>query len=149
LRQGSTPRTTFPRRTSDDKLSRRRLRERRRLAVITPVGDTATWALLQALDGLDARQQAISANVANVETPGYLAREVQFEDQLRAALAAGDPSKAGVEVTQSTAPTRANGNNVNVDLEITANSENLLRQRLAVQALNAKYSLVRTAITGR
>jgi flagellar basal-body rod protein FlgB len=117
--------------------------------VITPVGDTATWALLQALDGLDARQQAISANVANVETPGYLAREVQFEDQLRAALATGDLDRAGVEVSQSTAPTRANGNNVNVDLEITSNSENLLRQRLAVQALNAKYSLVRTAITGR
>ncbi len=35
-----------------------------------------------ALDGLMARQKAISANIANSETPGYQRKDVIFEDQL-------------------------------------------------------------------
>jgi flagellar basal-body rod protein FlgB len=36
-----------------------------------------------ALDGLMTRQKAIAANTANVVTPGYQRKDVQFEDQLR------------------------------------------------------------------
>lgn len=36
-----------------------------------------------AMDGLISRQQAISANTANVLTPNYQRKEVAFEDQLR------------------------------------------------------------------
>lgn len=35
-----------------------------------------------AMDGLLERQRAIGANIANVETPGYLRKEVAFESQL-------------------------------------------------------------------
>ena len=35
-----------------------------------------------ALDGLTDRQRAISSNIANVMTPGYLRKEVSFESQL-------------------------------------------------------------------
>ena len=35
-----------------------------------------------ALDGLLERQRAISANTANVMTPGYQRKEVSFESQL-------------------------------------------------------------------
>ncbi len=35
-----------------------------------------------AMDGLMERQRAISANIANVETPGYQRKEVAFESQL-------------------------------------------------------------------
>ena len=34
------------------------------------------------MDGLIDRQQAISSNIANVMTPGYLRKEVAFESQL-------------------------------------------------------------------
>ena len=34
------------------------------------------------LDGLMARQNAISANIANVMTPNYQRKEVAFESQL-------------------------------------------------------------------
>jgi len=112
------------------------------------IADSVTQALHFALNGLDARQRAISSNLANLETPDYHAREVNFEDSLRKAFADGDPTSAGVSVTESLASTRLNGNNVNVDFEVLANSENLLRQKLVVQALNNKYSLLRTAITG-
>jgi flagellar basal-body rod protein FlgB len=116
---------------------------------VDAIGDGTTRALHVAIDGLDLRGRAISSNVANLETPDYLAREVDFESSLRAALAAGDPTDASVAFSRSLAPTRINGNNVNIDFELMAASENVLRQRLAVQALNGKYALVRTAITGQ
>lgn len=116
---------------------------------ISGISDGTTNALHLAINGLDARQQAISANVANLETPGYRARVVSFEDSLRAALEAGEPTATNVSVIESLAATRTNGNNVNIDFELLAEKENVLRQRLVVQALNGKYSLLRTAITGQ
>ena len=88
-------------------------------------------------------------NVATLETPGYLAREVHFEDSLRAAIHSGEPARFGVTEQRSLAATRLNGNNVNIDHEILAGSETLLRQRLVIQGLNSKYSILRTAISGR
>jgi flagellar basal-body rod protein FlgB len=113
---------------------------------IGAVSDSVTAALHSALNGLEARQKVISSNIANVETPGYQARVVSFEDSLRAAIVGGDPSSSSYSVSQSVAPTRANGNNVNIDFEMLAQRENVLRQKLVVQAVNAKYSLLRTAI---
>lgn len=36
-----------------------------------------------ALDGLDMRQKAVTANVANVMTPGYQRKQIEFENQLK------------------------------------------------------------------
>jgi flagellar basal-body rod protein FlgB len=116
---------------------------------VNPIGDGVTSALHQALNGLDVRQQAIAGNIANLETPGYLARQISFEDSLRSALQGGEPTDMSVSVEQSLAPTRINGNNVNIDFELLAQRETQLRQRLVVQALNNKYSLLRSAITGQ
>jgi flagellar basal-body rod protein FlgB len=116
---------------------------------VSGISDGTTQALIQAINGLDARQQAISANVTNLETAGYRARIVDFETSLRAALTDGDPNGMDVSVTESLAATRSNGNNVNIDFELLAEKTNVLSQRLVVQALNAKYSLLRTAITGQ
>jgi len=102
-----------------------------------------------ALDGLDRRQQAIASNIANLETPGYRAEEVDFESSLRAALQAGTPEDATISVDRSLAATRLNGNNVNIDVEIVNSTETQLRQKLVIEGLNAKYRLLRTAISGR
>ena len=116
---------------------------------ITGISDTATMALHRALDGLDIRQQTIATNLANLETPGYQAKVVSFEDSLRAAAGSGDPLSASVSVDRSTAPTRLNGNNVNIDFELLEGSETALRQQMLTQGLSAKYGMLRTAITGR
>lgn len=116
---------------------------------MNPISDLTTSTLHRALDGLDRRQAAIANNIANLETPGYLATQVSFEESLRSAVDAGRPFDAAVTEERSLAPTRLNGNNVNVDMEILANSEVNLRQQLAVQALSSKYQLLRTSITGR
>jgi flagellar basal-body rod protein FlgB len=114
----------------------------------SPISDVTTVSLHAALNGLDSRQQAIMSNVANLETPGYRAREVDFEASLRAAIETGEPERFAVTERRSVAATRLNGNNVNIDHEILASSENLLRQRLVIQGLNSKYSILRTAISG-
>ena len=116
---------------------------------ITPISDTTSVVLHRALDGLSQRQQAIASNVANLETPGYLAREISFEDSLRAATAAGRPAEAAITASRSLAPTRLNGNNVNIDFELLAGAENALTQQLVIQGLNSKYQMLRTAIGRR
>lgn len=116
---------------------------------ISPISDDVTRTLHLAINGLQARGRAISSNIANLETPNYLALEVKFEDSMRAALSTGRPERTEVTTGQSLAPTRLNGNNVNIDFELMASAENVLREKLAVQALNGKYQLLRTAITGQ
>lgn len=110
------------------------------------ISDVVTLALQQAINGLDARQRAISSNVANVETPGYVAKEVKFEDSLRSAVEAGSPSSASITSVDSTADANAFGNNVKMDFELLSSAENVMKQKLVVQALNAKYQLLRSAI---
>ena len=48
-----------------------------------------------ALSGLSQRQEAIAANIANIDTPGYQRKDVSFEDALRAQLAGGTASNTG------------------------------------------------------
>ena len=50
--------------------------------------------LQAALRGLSLRQRTIADNIANVETPGFLAGRVDFETSLREATAAGRPTSA-------------------------------------------------------
>jgi len=116
--------------------------------MIPGISDNTTSALQAALNGLDVRAQAIKHNIANVETPGYQSQVVSFEDSLRSALDDGDPDAASASLSYSTAPTRQNGNNVSIDNEMTDLTQTELRQQLAINALNAKYRLLRTAITG-
>ena len=115
---------------------------------IAGISDSVTIALHMAINGLDTRQKAIASNIANVETPNYLGHEVSFEDSLRTAYDDGDPLQMDVSVKNSTAPVGANGNNVSIDTELLAGDENLLRQKLVIQALNSKYALLRTAMSG-
>jgi flagellar basal-body rod protein FlgB len=116
--------------------------------MIPGISDSTSQALLASIRGLDARSAAIKDNIANVETPGYQAKVVDFESSLSDALADGDISGATTTTSRSVAPTRINGNNVNIDQQMTQGTETELRHQLAITALNNKYRLLRTAITG-
>ena len=109
------------------------------------VGDVTTLAIQAALNGLEARRTAHEANVANIETPGYKARAVEFEDALHRAMETGrgefEPS-----VSVSNAPGPANGNNVDVAAELVSLTETALTQELMIRALNDKYGLIRSAL---
>ena len=45
--------------------------------------DSATQAAKLALDGMSQQQQVISRNLANVDTPGYHAQQMDFKSALK------------------------------------------------------------------
>ena len=111
--------------------------------------DRSSSALRVAVSGLAARQTAIANNISNIETPGYRARKVKFEEELKGAMDSGE-SASGVtpSVMTSLEPTKLNGNNVNLDEETLSHIDTTMRYNLAIRALDGKYGLLREAIKG-
>lgn len=102
-------------------------------------------ALSSALDGLALRQRTIANNIANVNTPGYTAQRVLFEEALARSVREGD---GNVQATthRSLEPTRVNGNNVNLDTETLSNIDTVLRYQFATQAVNGQFTSLRSAM---
>lgn len=111
-------------------------------------GDVTITALHSALTGLAERQRVISDNIANIQTPGFLAGKVDFESSLSAALAAGDNADVAPTVARSLEPTREDGNNVNLDEETLSNIDTGLQYQLMVRAIDQKFANLRTAMRG-
>ncbi len=122
--------------------------------------DNALRTSKAALDGLSLRQQAISRNLANVDTPGYQAVTVNFKDTLKRMVDKGDllPMKLTSDGHQSTAAQeigfnlsrraggsfRADLNNVDVDVEMTDMSEAGIQYQAVSQAVSKKLLLLKT-----
>jgi flagellar basal-body rod protein FlgB len=112
------------------------------------IGDTTTAALHSALSGLAERQRVTADNIANINTPQFLAGRTDFETALKDSLSNGDaPSASGGTVARSLEPTNTNGNNVNLDEETVIATQTGLQYQLALNALNSKYSLLRSAMS--
>lgn len=138
------------------------------------LSDITTVALERSLSGAYARQLAIADNLANIETPGYQAKEVSFEQSLRAAIRAersasgmGTPTPAqrvpdclgvgarrrSIEAVQprvgpKNAPARPDGNSVNLEAEMVAMSKNSLHYKMLARLLAKKLRMMRRAING-
>jgi flagellar basal-body rod protein FlgB len=111
--------------------------------------DVSSSALRVALSGLSARQKAIANNIANIETPGYQAQKVTFEDALNSAVSNGDsPSEVAPTTQRSLEPTRLNGSNVNLDEETLSQEDTTMRYQLAIRAMNSQYDQLRSVIKG-
>ncbi|MDQ0213287.1 flagellar basal body rod protein FlgB [Arthrobacter bambusae] len=102
-------------------------------------------ALGSALDGLSLRQNTIANNIANINTPNYHAKRVQFEDALAASVSAGN-GYAAPTVSTSQEPTQLNGNNVNLDTETLSNVDTVLRYQFAARAVGDEFTAIRTAL---
>ena len=111
--------------------------------------DVSSSSLRVAVAGLSARQTAIADNIANIETPGYQARKVKFEEALSAAAAHGQsPTSVTPSVQNSLEPTRLNGSNVNLDEETLSHIDTTMRYQLTLRAMDSKYGMLRDAIRG-
>jgi len=109
--------------------------------------DTTMTALHAALTGLSERQRVTADNIANINTPGFLAGRTDFESALSDELDNGQtPVISKGVVSRSLEPTNTNGNNVNLDEETLIATQTGLRYQLALNALDGKYSLLRTAL---
>lgn len=104
--------------------------------------DVTMRAIQADLDGLAARQRIIAQNLANAETPGYLAGTVDFETSLQSAIENGDPQNAQISTGVSTDPTNLNGNNVNVDDQNVKLIDTGLRYQLATEMMNNKFRIL-------
>lgn len=108
--------------------------------------------LSKLMDVAHLRQEVIAHNVANVNTPGHQCLEVRFEDALRQALTPGRGGHAG-HVAPRVAPgvggiERADGNNVDIDLEMGRLQKNSLLFELYSQVLSVQLAQYRSAIQG-
>ena len=109
--------------------------------------------LSKLLDATALRHQAISQNLANVNTPGYRRLEVAFEEELANQLSSnGKSDMEGLkpELIESVGlPERADGNNVDIDVEMGQMNKNALLYQTYTQVLASKIATMRSAITGR
>lgn len=123
--------------------------------------DIAMRSAKAALNGLSLRQQAISRNLANVDTPGYQAQTVDFEETLNRLiknngslpLALTNPAhqaSAVAPVTGFSLTTREGGsfradqNNVDIDVEMIDMSEVGIQYQAVSQAVSQKLLLLKT-----
>jgi flagellar basal-body rod protein FlgB len=129
------------------------------------LGDARIDFLQRALSGLARRQTAIAGNIANVDTPGYRRRDVAFESELRGALGtSGGPlattspghiarpslsmSLMGGDAPDGrTSAMRNDGNDVDIDYEMTQLAETSLKYQLLTQATSSRFTTLREIVS--
>ena len=111
--------------------------------------DATQLALEQALAGASARQQILANNVANANTPGFTRSDLDFQTQLANAIAAGPQALQGLTFSpqkDSSGPADANGNNVDIDTEMSDMAQNALEYESIAEVVNARMKMIQTAI---
>lgn len=108
------------------------------------------------------RMEVLSANIANADTPGFHARDVDFRAAMRAAEDSvfklrttkaghirpnGDSNAAEVLYRTAIQPS-LDGNTVDTDRESAAVAETAVRYEAALMFINSKIRGLRLAITG-
>lgn len=111
--------------------------------------DTVTTALSRAMDGVMTRQRVNADNIANAMTPGYRARQVQFEAALASAVRSGRPEQTSASVTPTGDAPREDGNNVELEKEHVSLLQSGVQYQALAQAAAFKHSILRTAIRGQ
>jgi flagellar basal-body rod protein FlgB len=99
------------------------------------------------LDLAAFRQTLIASNLANVDTPGYRTRDINFEDEMqraegRASSDAAPPRAFEVAGLME----RPDGNNVSLDRESMLLARTQLQFRLGVELLRQEFQSLSTAI---
>lgn len=80
---------------------------------------TPTQQLMQAaLEVRATRAKLLAENVANVDTPGYLARDVRFQSAINRVLQQGIEQGASVETTLALQNLRYDRNDVNLNQQL-------------------------------
>ncbi|MCE5229494.1 flagellar basal body rod protein FlgB [bacterium] len=99
--------------------------------------DASVTQLQRAMDLRMDNQRVIASNLANVDTPGYKARRMDFEASMAQALT--DAANPAV-IQESTDPALTlDGNNIDMDRELSDMSRNKTMYNLTAQILAAKF----------
>jgi len=127
---------------------------------------TSNYNLLEkSLDAAWLRNEVISQNIANVDTPNYKKKTVAFEEFLNNAISdssfkgnttdkrhipigGSDIDSVDIKVTQenSNLSTRIDGNNVDIESEMAAQAKNGITYNTLIQSLSTGYNRIKSAI---
>lgn len=105
------------------------------------------------------RQSIVAQNIANADTPGYKARDIQRFDAvykgdagtgMRASrgghLNAGDGAMGSLHAFDTDAQTDPNGNSVSVELELLKGVENKRQHDRAIAIYKSSMNVLRTSL---
>ena len=129
--------------------------------------DKSTVVQEKALDAAWLRNEVLAHNIANVDTPTYQRKDVDFEKYLRYALDNGlddiivnrrhnfrfsqqpsiDSIQPKVMEEYNTMAMRIDGNNVDIDEEMAQMAKNTIRYNVITQNLNSKFAKIKHAIS--
>lgn len=116
--------------------------------------------LSKAADASWTRNEIITNNLANVDTPGYKRKDVSFQNYLLQELTSGDSTSLrtrinDVEVGNLNATVytdfnelsyRLDGNNVDVDTENVEFASNQLYYQTVLDTINHQFSMLKAAM---
>jgi len=121
--------------------------------------------LEKSLDASWVRNEAISQNIANVDTPGYKRKTVSFEEYLNEAMddsgfrgrrtdrrhipiGGGNIDDIGIRITEDNKALsyRLDGNNVDIDNEMASMAKNTIQYNTLIQRINGQFRKLRSAI---
>lgn len=128
------------------------------------MGDPVSRALHFALNGLSRRQQVVSNNISNIDTPGFQGSSVPFESQLKAAMSRDTSSallvthqahiqREGVGlgdaqvVTTRSQSGRIDGNSVDIEREMFQLADTQIRYQTMTKLVNTRLGWLRSVIT--
>lgn len=119
-------------------------------------------SLQNGLDHAVIKNQAIANNIANVDTANYKAKEVVFKNILNQEMSSGfqakrthkdhlifgsDQSSSRI-VSSNNTQYNHNGNNVDIDKEMTELANNQIYYQALVDRMNGKLNSLQTVIRG-
>ena len=92
------------------------------------------------------RQQMIVSNMANVDTPGYHTKDIDFQGAMKQVLNEGSVRIEPTALEIEGLPERPDGNNVNVDRESLLLSQTQLQYQLGIQLVKSEFHTMFAAI---
>lgn len=110
--------------------------------------------LEKASDASWTRNSVISNNIANVDTPGYKRKDVQFEQYLQSAVSGGcslDDNVAETDLESLTGTTytdyatasyRIDGNNVDIDTENAELAKNQIKYYTMLDSISQEFKRI-------
>ena len=119
----------------------------------------------KALDAAWLRNEVISQNIANADTPGYKKKTVAFEEYLNQAMDSStlkgfrsdkkhfpigkdriDEVDPVVKEDSSSLSMRLDGNNVDIDTEMADLAKNTIKYNTLIQNLNSQFKRIKSVI---
>ena len=112
----------------------------------------------KAADASWEREEVISNNLANVDTPGYKRKDVQFESYLMTALvgdnsldkrvaeARMDSLNSAVYTDYANLSYRLDGNNVDIDTEAANLAQNQIRYYALLDSMTQEFNRIKSVL---